>query len=89
MAEVERKGLRFEVFPQNVLGPSSPAGGVAIHQEWVWVMVGVEGPLAKSFTTYDTEALCRSDLAANKGRLGNAKRAKVITLNAEPEDYFR
>lgn len=88
MAEVERKGLRFEVYPIAVLHATNTIGGRSMHAEWQWVMVGADGPIAKSFTTYDTEKECRSALAANKGRLGNAKRAKVITLDAEPSDYF-
>lgn len=91
MAEVERKGLRFEVYPSQVLSHMADGGShglVPVHlTEWQWTMVGADGPIAKSFTTYDSEKECRSALAANKGRLGNAKRAKVITLDTEPDDY--
>jgi hypothetical protein len=82
---VERKGLRFEVYPTNVLGHTDPSGGIAIHQEWEWTLVGADGPVCRSATTYDTEKECRSALAANKGRLKGSGYAKVITVDSAPE----
>lgn len=82
MAE-ERKGLRFEVAPINVLGPSNPAGGVAVSQEWEWTLIGADGPVCKSATSYDSEKECRSALAADKGRLKAARFAKVVTVDGD------
>lgn len=81
----ERKGLRFEVYPTNVLGASKPAGGVAFHQEWEWTFVGADGPECKSFTTYDSEKECRSALSKAKARLKASGYAKVMTVEEGPE----
>lgn len=69
MGDNERKGLRFEVGP-NKLG------------RWTWLYVGADGPVAQSPTTFNDEKETRSHIHANRGRLGNAKRAKVVTVDS-------
>lgn len=83
MAEQE-KGLRFEVYPESVVG-SCHHEDPCVHTEWAWQLVGAEGPVCKSATSWDTEKEARSHLQANKGRMGNAKRCKVITVEAPTE----
>lgn len=78
----EPKGARFEVYPVNIL---RDGWGKTITQEWEWQLVGAEGPVAKSPTTFDSEKETRSHIAANKGRLGNARRTKVITVEQATE----
>jgi hypothetical protein len=46
-------------------------------------MVGAEGRIAVSPNDFDTEKEARSHIAKNKGRLGNARRAKVLTVDAD------
>jgi hypothetical protein len=64
----ERKGLRFEV-------SKTPNGN------WEWEFIGAEGALARSPIHFLDEKAARSHIHANKGRMGNARRAKVVTVN--------
>lgn len=65
----ERKGLRFEVLHNE------------ITDKWTWEFIGADGSIASSPQAFETEKLTRSHIAANKGRFGNARRAKVVTVN--------
>lgn len=74
MGDNERKGLRFEVFPDRFNG-----WGKALS--WKWSYIGAEGVICESYDRFESEKAARSHIHANRGRLGNAKRAKVVTVN--------
>lgn len=89
-AATEAKGLRFEVYGRVVIDRMDYDNGLdeykaSTHDEWEWQLVGAEGPVCRSATTFGTEKEARSHLQSNKGRMGNAKRCKVLTVDAPTE----